>query len=83
MRTFGGKILRSGGRDGLLVCREGLSGLALTSGHLAVREMLQEGARIVVVTGADLAALQDSDGLVALIAARHFELRTEQTYRSI
>lgn len=83
VRTFGGKVARSGGAEGILVSRAGLSGSALTSGHLAVREQLASGVKIVVLMADDLAKLQKSDDFVALVMARHFELRTEQTYRSI
>ena len=52
--VFGAKIASSGGSDGVLVARSGLSGSALTSGHLAVRDQLAKGIRIVVLTADDL-----------------------------
>ena len=81
--VFGAKIANSGGSDGVLVARSGLSGSALTSGHLAVRDQLAKGIRIVVLTADDLAGFTNSDELVARIVARHTELRTEKTYRTI
>lgn len=83
VHTFGRKISKSGGRDGILVSRAGLSGKTLTAGHLAVREVLQTGTRIVVLTAEDLLTFKKPTDLVALVVARHTELRTEQAYRTV
>ena len=83
MREFGAKIAASGGSDGLLVSREGLSGSSGKAAHDVVHMELHAGRRIVVITAADLVGLTTTDDLVALVVARHTELRTEQTNVSI
>ncbi len=83
VREFGAKIRNSGGCDGLLVSRNGLAGASVNSAHLAVHDELARGARIVVIVAADLMNIATTNDLVALIVARHLELRTEQTYVTI
>src|SRR5918993_4117969 len=41
--TFGRKVERSGGRDGVFVVREGLSGSTHTSAHAEIRNQLSAG----------------------------------------
>lgn len=80
---FGEKIRNSGGRDGLLLTVAGLSGRIQDGGHEEIRNQLKKGTRIVVVTIDDVLSLQEGDDFLALLQARHAELRHLQGYRSI
>jgi hypothetical protein len=81
---FASNVRRSGGREGVLVCRNGLSGVgAQAGGHAQIGYELAEGTRIVVICGSDLAELRTSDDLRNLLIDRFIELRTERGYRSI
>ena len=80
---FGEKIRNSGGRDGLLLTVAGLSGDIQSGGHEEIRNQLKKGTRIVVITTGDVVSLREGADFLALLQARHAELRHLQGYRSI
>lgn len=80
---FGEKIRNSGGRDGLLLTVAGLSGGIQSGGHEEIRNQLKKGSRIVVITTDDVLNLSAGADFLALLQARHAELRHLQGYRSI
>ncbi len=80
---FAEKIRNSGGRDGLLVTAAGLSGGFQSGGHEEIRNQLKKGTRIVVVAIDDVRGLTDGAAFLALLQARHAELRHLQGYKSI
>jgi hypothetical protein len=80
---FGEKIRNSGGRDGLLLTAAGLSGGFQSGGHEEIRNQLKKGTRIVVATINDVLGLRDGADFLALLQARHAELRHLQGYKSI
>lgn len=81
---FEAKIRDSGGSDGLLVAREGLSGPSeFRAAHDAIHGALSRQIRIVVLTASDLAGVSSPEAFINLIVDRHAELRVLQTYKSI
>lgn len=80
---FAEKIRNSGGRDGLLFTVAGLSGDFQSGGHEEIRNQLKKGTRIVVITIDDVCRLRDGAAFLALLQARHAELRHLQGYKSI
>jgi hypothetical protein len=83
VREFGNKLRTRSMGIGVLVSRTGLSGRPGRHGHSAIRDELQGGVAIIVVTAYELAGLCDSTGLSALLTRRLNELRTFRGYRSI
>lgn len=83
VREFGNKLRTRSMPIGVLVTSAGLSGRIGTNGHAAVRDELQNGAAIIVVTANELATLQSSDSLSELLTDRLSELRTLRGYKSI
>lgn len=80
---FGEKVRNSGGRDGLLVTKTGLSGELQSGGHEEIRRQLAKGTRIVVLTVQELATLRSGEELLVLLTGRFTELRHLQGYRSL
>ncbi|MEU6429699.1 hypothetical protein ABZ860_27720 [Microbispora sp. NPDC046973] len=80
IRDFAGKIQATGGADGLLVARKGLSGEGLESAHNAIHSWLNNGIRILVVTGNDLSNLRKPSDFAPLLKERYVELRLNRTY---
>lgn len=81
---FEAKIRNSGGSDGLLVSRGGLSGSSeFKAAHDAIHSALSRQIRIVVLTVDDLTRVPSPDVFVDLLVDRHSELRVLQTYKSI
>ena len=83
VREFGSKLRSRALNIGILVTSAGLSGGRGTAGHSAIRDELQAGVAIIVVTAAELGDLNTSDDLVQLLTERLSELRTYRGYRSI
>lgn len=83
IRDLAAKVRQAGGGDVLLVTRAGLSGSPENCAHDAIHLELASGTRITVITGADLAKLEDTDDLVDLMNDRFFELRSYKTYVTI
>ncbi|GAB3971044.1 hypothetical protein GCM10029978_045490 [Actinoallomurus acanthiterrae] len=83
IREFSTKIRQSGGSDGLLVVRKGLSGEGIDRAHNAVQMALAEGVRILVLTCADLSNLSKPSDFAVLVKARYVELRIHRTYLSL
>jgi hypothetical protein len=80
---FGEKIRNSGGRDGVLITKAGLSGETQSGGHEEVRRQLAKGTRIVVLTVQELGCLRSGAEFLALLTERFTELRHLQGYRSV
>lgn len=83
IREFGSKLRTRSMNIGILVTFSGLSGRSGRHGHAAIREELQNGVAIIVVTANELAALRAPTHLVGLLTNRLNELRTLRGYRSI
>jgi hypothetical protein len=83
VREFGSKLRSRALNIGILVTSAGLSGGRGTAVHSAIRDELQAGVAIIVVTAAELGDLNTSDDLVQLLTERLSELRTYRGYRSI
>ncbi|GAA2734006.1 restriction endonuclease [Actinocorallia aurantiaca] len=83
IREFAAKIRYSGGSDGLIITRSGLSGQALTGAHHALQAALHDRIRILVVTCQDLEMMTRAAEIPRLLQDRHIELRMKRTYQSI
>jgi hypothetical protein len=77
---FAAKILNSGGRDGVLVCANGVSGQPRDNAHHEIAVALTRGIRIHVLTAAQIAALEATEDLVNLLRAIHLHLRMKQVH---
>lgn len=83
VREFGNKLRTRSMTIGVLVTFSGLSGRPGKHGHSAIRDELQNGVSIIVVTADELANLGGPDDLAELLTARLNELRTLRGYQSI
>ncbi|SRR6266545_2195266 len=81
--VFGHKIRVSGGHEGVMVDRNGLSGRPGAAAHKAIEEVLVQGIPIVVITVNDLGKITNTNEFVGLLTGRLGELRANKTYRSI
>lgn len=83
VREFGNKLRTRSMTIGILVTAAGLSGRPGRHGHAAIRDELQNGVAVIVVTASELAALKAPGELIELLTRRLNELRTLRGYRSI
>ena len=83
VREFGNKLRTRSMNIGILVTSAGLSGRPGRHGHAAIRDELQNGVAIIILTANELAVLQTPDDLVGLLTNRLNELSTFRGYRSI
>src|SRR5262245_31612979 len=74
VREFGNKLRTRSMNSGVLVTSAGVSGNPGKHGHAAIRDELQNGVAIIVVTTSELVRLNKPSDLAALLTARLNEL---------
>lgn len=79
--VFAGKLRSRSLNTGIFVSSRGLSGSGVLHAHGAIRDALNSGVAIIVVTTFELASLRSTSELAEILRSRYMELATYRTYR--